>query len=302
MNLQAHMTPNKIKQNIKPLKRIIAVTGFLLFGCSQPDGEKTLTTGKPADTNGLAVEKEAQTSVDDSDEDELEASERDSILILIALFKEKKIDQIAGKIAFPLNREYPIPPIENKEAFKQRFHEVFDKALIDQIASSKMAQWREVGWRGIAFENGVLWMAGSDGIITTVNYQSDFEKQYRAELIAKDKEQLHPSLKTFENPEYRILTANYLVRIDELSNGKYRYASWKKGANESSKPDLILSNGKLEFEGSGGNHVITFVSGNYIYKIYRNILGERDSPDITLEIEKNGKAILTEGGSLVMEN
>ncbi|WP_343748632.1 hypothetical protein [Fluviicola sp.] len=288
---------------MKDFKGIIAIAGLLLFECSQPDSKHVSTrVDQPVDTASLPVEKEEQASDEYSDEEELEASERDSILLLIALFKEKNIDKISNKIAFPLNREYPIPPIQNKAAFKQRFSEVFDKTLIDKIANSKIEQWREVGWRGIALDHGVVWMANSDGIITTVNYQSDFEKQYRAELIAKEKEQLHPSLKTFENPEYRILTENYRIRIDELANDKYRYASWKKNADESSKPDLILSNGELEFQGSGGNHVMTFVSGNYVYKVYRNMIAEKDTPDITLEIEKNGKTILTEGGSLIIEN
>lgn len=296
------MTPYQ-SNNMKHFKGIIAISGLLLFGCSQPDGEKVSSSPeKTKDTTGLVVEQEEQAALGNDDQEELEASERDSILLLIALFKEKNVDQISDKIAYPLKREYPIPPIQNKAAFKQRFSEVFDKTLIDKIANSKIEQWREVGWRGITLDHGVVWMANSDGIITTVNYQSDFEKQYRAELIAKEKEQLHPSLKTFENPEYRILTENYRIRIDELANDKYRYASWKKNADESSKPDLILSNGELEFQGSGGNHVMTFVSGNYVYKVYRNMIAEKDAPDITLEIEKNGKTILTEGGSLIIEN
>ena len=146
--------------------------------------------------------------------------------------------------------------------------------------------------------NGAVWMANSDGKITSVNYQSDFEKKLRKDLIAKEKENLHSSLKTFESPTYKIKTKNYLIRIDELANHKYRYASWKIGKKESSKPDLILDNGELKFQGSGGNHTITFDNNNYTYKIYRNRLGTRDSPDITLTVEKDGKIILTQDGTL----
>ncbi len=89
-----------------------------------------------------------------------------------------------------------------------------------------------------------------------------------------------------------------MIRIDKLSDYKYRYASWKTIKIESSKPDIILNNGELEFEGSGGNHVITFSNGKYTYKIYRNIIGEDNSPDITFEVEKDGKIILTEDGTL----
>ena len=60
-----------------------------------------------------------------------------------------------------------------------------------------------------------------------------------------------------------------------------------------------MNNGELEFEGSGGNHVITFSNANYTYKVYRNIIGEDNSPHITLEVEKDGKLILTEDGTII---
>ena len=217
---------------------------------------------------------------------------------IIALFKEKNIDTISDIVSFPLRREYPIPSIKDKKEFRQRFSEVFDKTLIDKIANSKTEQWSEVGWRGIMLDNGVVWMESYDGKIIAVNYQSDFEKKQRIDLIAKEKENLHISLKTFESPTYKITTKNYLIRIDKLSDYKYRYASWKINEKESSKPDLILNNGELEFQGSGGNHVITFSNGNFTYRVYRNIIGEDNSPDITIEVEKEGQIILTEGGTL----
>jgi hypothetical protein len=158
-----------------------------------------------------------------------------------------------------------------------------------------------VGWRGIMLDNGDLWMANSDGVITAVNYQSDFEKNLRINLISKDKDNLHVSLKTFQSPVYKIKTNKYLIRIDELPNNKYRYASWSIGEKETSKPDIILNNGQCEHLGSGGNHVITFVNGIYTYKVYRNIMGEGTPPDITLEIEKNEEIILMTNGTLIIE-
>lgn len=232
-------------------------------------------------------------------EHKLEECEIDSINSIIALFKEKDIDKISYKIYFPLYREYPVPPIRNKEEFRQRFNEIFDKTLIDKIVNSDIDQWSEVGWRGIMLDNGVLWMGNSDGVITAVNYQSSFEKKLREELIAKDKETLHISLKAFEDPIYKIKTKNYLIRIDQLANEKYRYASWKVNEEEFSEPDLILNDGELDFLGSGGGHVITFINYNYTYKVYCNEIGAADMSEITLEIEKNGRIILSEEGTLV---
>lgn len=222
-----------------------------------------------------------------------------NINYVIDLFKKKNIEDISHNVNFPLRREYPIPEIKNREQFKQRFNEVFDEVLINEIADSRLKQWSEVGWRGIMLNNGTVWMDSDEGKIIAVNYQSDFEKKLRKELIDKEKENVHSSLKTFESPTYKIETKNYLIRIDELESKKYRYASWKISKKESSKPDLILTNGELEFQGSGGNHVITFTNGNYIYKVYRNILGEEDTPDITLEVEENEKIILHQNGTLI---
>lgn len=279
---------------MKHFKLTFIVFGLLLFGCHQKDSKNsTAAIEKPVDTlDELLVQNNNESN------DDLKDYEIDSIKAVITLFKEKDIDRISNKIRFPLYRQFPIPPVNDKDEFRQRFNEVFDQILIDKIANSKIDQWSEVGWRGIMLDNGAIWMANSDGIITTVNYQSDFEKKQREDLIAKDKENLYFSLRTFENPTYKIKTKNYLIRIDELTNHKYRYACWKDSEKESSKPDLILEEGELEFQGSGGNHVITFLNNNYTYRIYRNIIGAEDSPDITLEIEKDGQIILTQGGTL----
>ena len=147
--------------------------------------------------------------------------------------------------------------------------------------------------------DGVLWMENSDGIITAVNHQTDIEKKLRIELIAKDKIFLHAALKNFETPTYKIKTKTSLIRIDELTNHKYRFALWKLGEKESSEPDIIIKNGKLEFDGSGGNHVVTFVKENFTYTVYRNIIAEENTPDITFELEKDGKIILSEDGTLI---
>ena len=233
--------------------------------------------------------------------DELEVAEKDSILRMTSLFKAKNIDAISEKISYPLEREYPIPSIKDKAEFKQRFQEVFDAFLVAKITNSKIEDWSEVGWRGIMLDNGEVWMGNSDGTITSVNYQSEFEKQRKESLIAENKEKIHPSLKTFRLPTYKIKTKNYLIRIDELENEKYRYASWKVSDNESSKPEIVIQNGTIEFSGSGGNHVITFVNGKYTYKVYRIILGEGDSPEIRLTVEKDGKTILTQDGALILD-
>ena len=47
------------------------------------------------------------------------------------------------------------------------------------------------------------------------------------------------------------------------------------------------------------NHEFTFVNGIYTYKVRRNILGERDSPEVTVQVEKRGEIIFIVPGSLI---
>ncbi len=235
----------------------------------------------------------------DAQDEELDASKKANVSNIISLFKRNNVNDISNMISYPLQREYPIPDIKNKKEFRQRFSEVFDKILIGQIARSKTAQWTEVGWRGIMLDNGLVWIDSYSGKILAVNYKSPFEKNLREKLIQKEKENVHISLKKFEIPVYKMKTKQYLIRIDEISDGKYRYASWKAGSKENTPPDIILNNGKLDFLGSGGNNVITFTSGNYTYKVYRNIITEENGAEATLEVEKDGQIILSQNGTLI---
>lgn len=276
---------------MKHCKLISIAFAALLLGCNQKSSKKEPTTHEqPVDTAGK------QTKQLDLNDEQIER-----VKTIIALFKENNIDKISNQINYPLYRKYPIPPIKDKEAFKQRFNEVFDTVLINKIANSQLEQWSAMGWQGVMLDNGIVWLGYTDAVITAVNYQSDLEKKLREALIIKDKENLHPSLKTLVSPTYKIQTKKYHIRIDELTNYKYRYASWKMGEKESSKPDIVLTDGEKVFEGSGGNHVFTFVNEHYTYKVYRTMVENPKMPEIRLYIIKDGKEILKEEGKLIMD-
>lgn len=280
---------------MKYLKTVLLVGAFLVSGCDQSEINNTIVSNSSPPNTVKDQPEEPDRIVGYKP---LEEHKIDGIKRVISLFAERDVKKISNIIRFPLDREYPIPPIKNKKEFQKRFAEVFDEVLINKIATSTIDQWVEVGWRGIMLDSGSVWMANSDGIITGVTYQSEVEKKLRGDLINKEKESLHVSLKTFESPTHKIITKNHLIRIDELIDDKYRYASWKRGTPESSKPDLILDNGVLEFQGSGGSYIITFLNGDHTYTIYRNVIGSSDTPAVSLEIEKDGKVIAEENGRL----
>lgn len=65
--------------------------------------------------------------------------------------------------------------------------------------------------------------------ITAVNYQSKYEKKLAKKLTSKVKGDLSSDLRhNFKGEVYKFKTKNYFIRIDELKNGMYRYACWKK--------------------------------------------------------------------------
>lgn len=231
-------------------------------------------------------------------DDRLSQDKADKVQSVIHLFKTKNIKGISEIVKYPLSREYPLTSIKNKQELIRRFNNVFDRSLIDEISKSKITDWSEVGWRGIMLHQGTMWI-DTDGKITALNHQSETEKKQRLKLISEQKESLHSSLKSFKNPQYKFKTKHYLIRIDELENGNYRYASWKNNQNESAKPGIILINGILEFSGSGGNHTITFKKGNFKYIVYRFQIGASDTPEISLSVEENNKEILNEDGQLL---
>ena len=227
---------------------------------------------------------------------ELKKEQIQSIQKLINTFKTSNKTKIADLINYPLRREYPLKDVKDKNDFIQRFDDIFDKGFLDHLAKSKISDWSEVGWRGIMFDNGTLWI-DDDGKIVTVNYQSPKEKQSLVKTIQVDKNQLPKSLQDFEKPSYLIFTKNYKIRIDEKTDGVYRYAAWKI-KNQKSEPNIIIENGVWEFQGSGGNHTITFKNDGYTYIVSINIIGADDTPDATLEVLNQDKTILTEDGKI----
>lgn len=236
-----------------------------------------------------------------SQEEQLSGPQLEHVKKIIAVFKQKKTENIPNYIAFPLQREYPLPSVKTSEELKSRFNNIFDEKLISAIANSKVEQWSRVGDKGIMLDDGMVWLDNEKGMITAVNYQSDYEKTLLAEFIDRDKNKLPPSLSEFEAPVYKIRTMKYLIRIDKLADSKFRYASWPLEADESLEPELILTEGKIEHYGNAGNLAFIFTNGNHKYTIFRNVSGQQNRSEITLVVQKGEQIILTQDGRLIME-
>lgn len=222
----------------------------------------------------------------------LDAQQQKEVKNIIQLFKNKDIQGIIHHVQYPLNREAGIPSIKNAKEMQQRFEQVFDPTFQKKIASSTLTQWSEVGSEGVMFEDGQVWL--NEDKISAVNYSSTAEQAYRTSLIKAQKNNLHESVKNFINPVLMFETATFTIRVDEITQDQYRYASWKKGQPLSSKPELVLTKGTVSSMGSDA--IYSFNSGPYRYEVATNLYGGESNADVLLLVEKNNTEVLSQEG------
>ncbi|SIP99473.1 hypothetical protein [Aeromonas hydrophila] len=228
----------------------------------------------------------------DAEEPQLGAEYRPLVQKVIDAAKGRDPQVLARQIKYPFKQEYPIPVIKSPSEMVARFDEVFDDAILNSISSSRVGQdWQAMGWRGIMLGSGEVWL-DFDGKVIGINHQTAQAAKLKAELIARQKSELHPSVREYKSPELMWQTAKFTIRIDELGDGRYRYASWAKGKTLADKPDLVLKNGAVRVEGTGGNHTYLFTSGPYRYECVVTVLGERGMPPGELVVYQNEVAIM----------
>lgn len=213
--------------------------------------------------------------------------------------KNNDKEAISKRIKFPFKREYPIPSVKNKQEFLKRYNQIFDKVLIEKITKSDPAKdWSEVGWRGIMLDRGDLWI-DTDGKIISINHQSAEELKLKKELIAAQKKEVNASLSNFKEPVAVIETSKFRIRIDDLGNDNYRYASWSVKQKMTEKPDLVIEKGTFHADGTGGNHHYEFKKGNFRYECHFIVLGEKGSAPAMLIVYQSEKEILSQDAKIV---
>lgn len=223
-----------------------------------------------------------------------------SINQFIRNIKLNQKEQLSNNIIYPIEREYPLSKIKNSAEFIKRYDEIFDSNLIAKISNSNLKNdWSAIGWRGIMFLDGEVWL-DYEGKLISVNYQTEFEKNKLNGLIAKEKQTLNKEIRTFSKPLFLLETVKFKIRIDDLGNDNFRYSSWPKNANMKDKPSLIISNGVVKFDGSEGNRSYLFSNNEYTYElVIEEIGGFEDSTPAVLIIKKNEEEILKQKAQII---
>ena len=98
-----------------------------------------------------------------------------------------------------------------------------------------------------------------------------------------------------------IETAKFRIRIDSMADGSYRYTSWAVNKDMSAKPDLVIENGEVNWEGTMGGQRYSFHNGEYAYDCLTNTMGEDGSAPVILIISKGDKEIVNEDAKIVSQ-
>lgn len=132
---------------------------------------------------------------------------------------------------------------------------------------------------------------------------AQFSFVYAKEVPNESKDHRVASYATFQKVPKTVIikTKKFKIRIDKQPNGKYLYQSWNANAKITAKPSMIISDGELVPDGTGGNYYIDFNNQEYSYQVWRNYL--TDSPKkapYTLTVnDENGREIVREDGQVV---
>ena len=225
----------------------------------------------------------------------LSETEKAAIGKMKELMRTRQKELIAEHIAYPFYREaYFDYVIQNKQEFLEVFDRIFDEKKIEQFC---LSEWRDerhplTDERFLCGNNGHFYaiLSSKNELIIVVSSHSDSEKQYLETLIEKDRQQLHESLRDYEKPGWIASAGKYRIRIDRMSNGKLRYASWNKDKPISAPADLVIIGG--EHDGSRWWDSFTFKNGEYTYNLWHNVMGPANGPFRALEVFKGDKRIL----------
>ncbi|MDC8104636.1 MULTISPECIES: hypothetical protein [Chryseobacterium] len=119
----------------------------------------------------------------------------------------------------------------------------------------------------------------------------------------------NPVIKTENSSEYIqqvpktviIKTKKFKIRIDLQPNGKYLYQAWGANSKLTSKPNMIISDGELVPDGSGGNYYYDFVNKGFHYQVWRNYLTDSatKAPYTLVVSDESGNTVVQQDGIVV---
>lgn len=98
-----------------------------------------------------------------------------------------------------------------------------------------------------------------------------------------------------------IKTKKFKIKIDKQPNGNYLYQSWGANTKISAKPSMIISDGEVVPDGSGGNYYFEFNNNGTLYQVWRNYLtnSSKKAPYTLVVIDGNGETLVRQDAQVV---
>lgn len=139
---------------------------------------------------------------------------------------------------------------------------------------------------------GDIWIEDDTDIkLSALNYSSDSEQAVRKAVVAKQKEAMHPSVRNWDENIFVAKSKKRMIRLDRVDTS-IRYASWSNGKSQADKPDLVISNGVQEQQGTMGGITWTFKNNGYTYLVDDSEMGESEEyVGYFLDVSKGDKLL-----------
>ena len=168
---------------------------------------------------------------------------------------------VANLVQFPLPNEKPLASVRNAHEFLARWDEFFDSTTIPTVLAANAGDY---GWRGIALTGGIVWF--EKGKIRAINSQTAAYQKALQAAIKQDGTKLYPSARGYDKVTFECTTKKLYIRAQQHGDD-LRYFAWKKAASLLSKPELELTGGKYDPQGTGGNYNLEFDNNGFTYSL-----------------------------------
>lgn len=201
-------------------ENLIGLAILCIFSCS---GQKSAYNTKDTDTvaaNNMitdASDEEGAIQMQESafDGDPSISGSTVNIMAITKSIADGDVKKLASLSMFPIERRYPLHDIRDYDDMVRRFNSVFDAGFRKKMKSAKPSDWHSYGWRGYCYgDSSELWVYDS---LTIINYYSPQEKKIYEQLVKKEINSLHASLKGngwYPYSCYKDITDGSVIRID----------------------------------------------------------------------------------------
>ena len=267
--------------NVFPLGAFMNRFAFLSLGLSLGcSSEPTATAPEPAQpAASLDAEEAVEVAVEAAAEVQ-PAGESHYPEALIELLKADRVEALAERVDYPLDRPFPLSKVRSSADFIARYSEIFDPEFKQSIIDSRPEQWEHFGWRGRAY--GGLWVQETEDRIRAINHESAAEEAQRLALLSDIRALIHPSLKDFSQPLAYLETTKFKIWVEALEGDRLRYAAWSRRLSLADEPDLILEGVEEAMAGSMGGVTYVFVNGDVRYTVLPSGSPKTGHPSISV--------------------